>query len=442
MAEGLQQGGIGDQGRVGAMRWAARGLLAQLPPFTRRQWQVFSVCGIGGFFDNYDRSLLSLCLRDIQLGLGIAEAQVGRMLSVIRLGSLGAFLLSPLADVFGRRRLLLIAIAGYTVFTCLSAVTLQSAVFVGWQCLARCFAGAQGIVALVVLVEEVNAEVRGWAIGLLGVVVLTGWGLAALFFALIQYLPFGWRTLYLPALLPLMFLRPLARLLPETWRFQRVRSEDSSPLRLVRPLGEMLTVYPTRLGMTVTVSFLYTLGGNAVTFFYPKYLLEVHHWSPPQVTALVIFGGLIGISGNLVAGRLSDLVGRRYLASLLMILAPLSALWIFRARGAGVIPAWTLELFLDTAAGTIVGVYSAELFPTSYRSAAAGAMMAAGTLGGALGLFLESWLYHRVGSHWEAVQWLVGFWFFAALVIFLFFPETAGVELEAISPGRVAGSED
>ena len=44
------------------------------------------------------------------------------MLSVIRLGYLLSLLMTPFADVFGRRRLLLYTVFGYTIFTGLIAI--------------------------------------------------------------------------------------------------------------------------------------------------------------------------------------------------------------------------------------------------------------------------------------------------------------------------------
>ena len=132
------------------------------PPFSRRQWRVFGIVATAGFFDNYDRVLLSLALKQIQKGLGIAEARLGAMLFHDPAG------LPPLADhyasfadVFGRRRLLLYTIFGYTFFTGVSALAPSQAYFVTCQILARAFAGAEGTVALVILIEEVEAGVRG-----------------------------------------------------------------------------------------------------------------------------------------------------------------------------------------------------------------------------------------------------------------------------------------
>src|SRR5712691_5569791 len=108
-------------------------LLRQVPPLTQRQWRVFGISTTAGFFDNYDSALLSLALKQIQHGLGIAEARLGAMLSAIRLGYFASLLISPLADVFGRKRLLMYTIIGYTVFTGLSALAPHERSFIATQ---------------------------------------------------------------------------------------------------------------------------------------------------------------------------------------------------------------------------------------------------------------------------------------------------------------------
>src|SRR5262249_2713434 len=105
-----------DETGEGAHRPRFPFIARQFPPFTQRQWRGFGISTTAGFFDNYDGALLSLALKQIQRGLGIAEGSLGGMLSLIRLGYLGSLFISPLADVFGRRRLLLYTIVGYTLF--------------------------------------------------------------------------------------------------------------------------------------------------------------------------------------------------------------------------------------------------------------------------------------------------------------------------------------
>ena len=413
-------------------------VFGKLPPFTRRQWRVFAIVATAGFFDNYDRALLALALKQIQHGLGIAEARLGAMLSTIRLGYLVSLLITPCADVFGRRRMLLYTIVAYTLFTALSALAPGAASFVVCQILARAFAGAEATVALVILTEEVDAGVRGWAIGYLGALSAVGYGLAAGVFGTVNVIPFGWRGLYALALIPLIMIIPLRRWLPESRRFEREASAGERPANILQPMAALFRAYPKRLSMMVACAFIGSMGGNSSGVFLPKYLQEAHHWSPARISMLFICGGLFGIMGNIAAGRLSDRFGRRVMGGLFMFLAALFAFWVFSAPGWSVVPAWILQLFFDTAAGTIMGAYGAELFPTSHRSTAGSALAVAGTTGGALGLLMEAVLYGVTGSHWSAIRALMVFWMIAPIIIVVFFPETAGRELEEISPEAAA----
>ena len=410
------------------------GPFGSTPPFTPRQWRVFLIASTAGFFDNYDVALLSLALEQIQAGLRISEQALGTLLSTIRLGYVFSLLITPLADVFGRRRLLLYTVIAYTIFTGASAFAPDACAFTICQVLARAFAGAEGTVALVILSEEVDAGVRGWAVGLLSALVSVGYGMAALAFAGIDAIPHGWRGLFALALIPLALVIPLRRVLPESRRFERERAAGRGPASVLVPLRALFREQPRRLAMLVAVAFLSELGSNASGLLFPKFLQEVHGWSPGDVSSLFVLGGALGIAGNIVAGRLSDRFGRRTMGSLFFLAAPFLTIWLYSTPGRLLVPIWIVELFCDLASSTIVAAYGAELFPTSYRSTAGSALAVAGTTGGSLGFLIESGLYRATGSHWVAVRWLTVFWMIAPLVMFFFFPETAGRELEAISP--------
>jgi MFS family permease len=429
-------------------RWAIPlGFFGRTPPFTKRQRRVFLIATTAGFFDQYDRALLTLALKQIQKGLHITEQALGNMLTLIRLGYIGSLFVTPLADVFGRRQLLLYTIVAYTIFTGLAAVAPNAQFFVACEMLARVFAGAEGTVALVILSEEVDAGVRGWAIGLLAALSSVGFGIAALAFAGIRVMPYGWRGLYALALIPLIVIIPLRQALPESQRFEREQREGTSPRNILAPVKALFSAYPGRLMMLVAASFLGNLGGNPQGFFFSKYLQEAHGWSPGNVSSLYFMGGALGILGNIAAGRLSDRFGRRRMGGLFYLIAPVLALFLYSSYSAAkftlpvfglsfsaVIPIWIFELFFDVAASTIGTAYGAELFPTSYRSTAGSLLAVTGTTGGALGFFLEGLLYRSTGSHWTAIRYTTLAWFAPGIIMLLFFPETAGLELETISP--------
>src|SRR6266851_3878769 len=408
-------------------------ILGRTPPFTQRQRRVFLIASTAGFFDQYDRALLSLALKQIQTGLKIAESHLGAMLSLVRLGYLLSLLMTPFADVFGRRRLLLYTVMGYTGFTALSAIAPGEKTFVVFQILARAFAGAEAAVAGVILAEEVDAAHRGWAIGLLGGISSAGYGLAAIVFAFINVMPYGWRGLYAIALLPLVLIIPLRRTLPESARFEKEQSEGGQPSKVWEPLVQLYTAYPKRLMMMLLVMFLGSVGGNAAGIMFPKFLQEAHGWSPGNVSSLFFFGGALSVIGSIAAGRLSDRFGRRVMGATFFFLAPLMTIWMYTATGFSIVPVWILEVFFDIASSTIMNAYSAEMFPTSYRSTAGSALAVAGTTGGAIGLFLEGVLFSLTGSHARSIRYLTVFWLFAPAIMW-FFPETSGRELEEISP--------
>jgi putative MFS transporter len=409
------------------------GFLGRTPPFTKRQRRVFWIASTAGFFDQYDRALLSLALKQIQTGLKIAESHLGAMLSVIRLGYLLSLLMTPFADVFGRRRLLLYTVVGYTIFTGLIAIAPNERTFVVFEIVARAFAGAEAAIAMVIVAEEVDAAYRGWAIGLLASVSSIGYGLAAIVFAFINMIPYGWRGMYAIALIPLAVVIPLRRVLPESARFEKEKLEGLKPVKIWEPIVRLYTAYPKRLAMMLSISFLSNMGGNASGFLFPKFLQDAHHWSPANVSSLFFLGGALGIVGSIVAGRMSDRFGRRVMGAAFLFLSPLLTIWMYTASGWSIVAAWILGTFFDFASNMILSAYSAELFPTSYRSTAGSALAIAGTTGGALGLFFEGVLYNFTGSLSRSVCYLTVFWMIAPAILW-FFPETSGRELEEISP--------
>jgi hypothetical protein len=59
---------------------------------------------------------------------------------------------------------------------------------------------------------------------------------------------------------------------------------------------------------------------------------------------------------------------------------------------------------------------------------------AVSTSAGSLGLLVESWLFPLVGSHVDAITWMLSLAWIAPLVVWRLLPETARRELEEIAP--------
>jgi putative MFS transporter len=151
---------------------------------------------------------------------------------------------------------------------------------------------------------------------------------------------------------------------------------------------------------------------------------------------LVGVSGVVGIAGNLVAGFLSDKIGRRYVGAFFLLLAPLLGAAFYNTSGWLMSAAWMMALFANTAASTVLSAYSAELFPTSHRSTASSALAVVNTLGGVLGLLIEPLIYTLTGTSWRAVSLLYLAALGAPVVVLTLLPETARRELDELAPER------
>jgi MFS family permease len=409
--------------------------LGRPPQLTRHQWTVLGLVSIVSLFEQYDIYLFSLNLRHIQADLGIAESQLGALGSIVRLGGLAALPIALAADRLGRRRILLATVVLYTALTGATALAPDATTFVVLHFLARAFATAETLLAVVVIAEEFAPEHRGWGIGALGAIQACGAGLAALAFGFVEVLPYGWRALYAIGLIPLGLVAYWRRNLPETARFERMRRESQVASTVsIRPAVDLVRTHPARFTSLALVVFAIGVATAPAGFFAPKYLQDVHGWSPGWVASLNFLGGAFAIVGNPLAGRLSDRHGRRPVAMLFTAGFALVTIAFYTAMGLLTPALWVLMIFAMMGSEVTLAAYGAELFPTSQRSTASGARSAAANVGAVTGLALVSVLFGVLGSNWTAIIALACLCGVAPLLIRATFPETAGRTLEEIAP--------
>ncbi len=445
--------------------------LGKAPPLTARQWQVLGLVSAVSFFEQYDLYLFSLNLPQIQRSLAIPDADLGFLGSTVRAGALFAFLVTMFADRIGRRQVLLGTVLAYTLLTAATAFAPNAETFVVLQFLARVFAVAETLLAAVVIVEEFPDEHRGWGIGAFAALQACGAGFAAMLYGFVDVLPYGWRSLYLIGVLPLLLIARMRMLMPETERFAALsrpaagtadvavapdagrahraavdpESGGVSTLASVaawrasaRLFVRLFTEARGRFLVVASTTFFFAFGLAGVGFFQIKYLVDAQGWSPPQVSTLTVFGGALAIIANPVAGRMSDRLGRRQLASVFLAAAGLLAAGFYNVAGAWLGVLWVLYLFAVFGAETAITTYASEVFPTSLRATASGARVVVSTLGGITGLAAVSWLYPWLGDNWRALTWLPMACAAAAVIAWFGFRETAGQSLETIAPERAS----
>lgn len=408
--------------------------LGRPPPLSTRQWRVLGLVAAVSFFETYDLYLFSLNLKQIQSDLGVGEEQLGLLGALVRGGALLAILIAPLADRFGRRRLLLLTVLAYTLLTGLTAFAPNIESFVACQMLARGFATAETLLAAVVIVEEFAPAHRGWGIGALAAIQAMGAGFASILFGFVDWLPYGWRALYLVGLVPLALLAYWRRGLPETARFEALESAAVAPL----PAGGKLRALARDQGRVFWALmigvFLFGLAGNAAGFFAPKYLQDEHGWTPGGLAVLTLLGGALAIVGNPLAGWLGDRFGRRPVGAAFTACFALVVIGFYGSAGLLIPALWIGYVFFVMGSDVTFAAFGAELFPTSRRSTATAARGVFGNLGAITGLAAVSLLFPLLGSNWNAVMLLASLGLAVPLLIWLRLPETARRRLEDIAP--------
>ncbi|MFJ9418100.1 MFS transporter [Streptomyces sp. NPDC101227] len=228
-------------GTPAGARAAAR--LDRLPP-SRWHRRITLVVGIGAFFDLYE-----IFLGGVLAAVLAAQWDLGHTARswVIAAGFLGMFVganvLSVLADRFGRRRMFMVNLAGYSAFSLLCAFAPDVQWLIALRFLSGLGLGAELVLVDTYLAEFLPRAVRGryiaraYTFGFLGVPVaaLLGarlvaghqlWGID------------GWRWLLVAGALGAGFIQLMRRQLPESPRWLTVHGREEEAAGIVTAIEE------------------------------------------------------------------------------------------------------------------------------------------------------------------------------------------------------------
>lgn len=359
-------------------------------------------------FDAVDVAIIAFVLPVLKLQWHLDSAQLGLVAAASALGGVfGAILAGWLGDVIGRRAVMMWALAVYC------GATLASAFVHGWRPFvnSRIVAGlgnyAESAIVAPFLAEFAGPAFRGRYIGALASFFSFGFLLAALIgYFLVPSGAAAWRFTLILTALPIVLLLWWRRSLPESPRWLvsrgRVKEADAVVAKLEREFevryGMSLPEVPAvsekaeerqasryagirRLltssffGLTCMAFVLWFAIGFAYYAFFtwiPTLLVERGMGITGSYTyALAIYAAQI--PGYLSAAALNDILGRRAVITLYMLLGALAALALAFAASnvSALLAACGLSFFMN---GSYAGIYAytPELFPTEIRATAHG----------------------------------------------------------------------
>ena len=341
--------------------------------------------------------------------------------AAVRLGGMLAFAVLAGADRRGRRKTLIEATVLGCALTAIGAFSPSLPWLTASQVLGRGFAQAMLVMLGIIVVEEMPAGARAYTLSLLTLAAGLGAGGPTIALKLADLGRRAWRLIYLLSALFLLIVPGIARRLPESRRFER-RTDVA------------FKGHGYRLSLLAASLFLVNLSIAPSSQFTNRFLKHERGYNGGRIALLNVVTGTPAALGVVVGGRLADVRGRRVVAAVALALGTVLSVAFFFTRG-WAMWAWTLAGNVVFAASIpALLVYGPELFPTSLRGRANGAITVIGLVGSAVGLVVAGVLAQHFGHIGPGIAVVAVGPLALAVILLAAYPETARRELEEINP--------
>lgn len=209
-------------------------------PMSPYQWLIIGLCVLLNCLDGFDVMAMAFTASPVSEEFGLSGSQLGALLSAGLVGmAVGSVLLAPLADVIGRRPLILLSLVLASTGMFLGAASSSALLLGGARVITGL--GVGGILACtnVLASEYASARRRGLAIGLYTAGYGIGASLGGLAAAVLQE-ELGWRSIFIfGGAATAVALLLLAALLPESVDFLLVRRPANVLDRINRIAGKI-----------------------------------------------------------------------------------------------------------------------------------------------------------------------------------------------------------
>ena len=398
---------------------------------TPYQKKLFIFLSVATFFEGFDFIALSQVLPELIKEFELSEEQAGVMVSVAKLGTVAAFFLVRAADRWGRKNVLTITIAGYTISTFLTAISPNVWVFAIVQLLAHMFLIAEGATAMVLASEEFPAARRGMVIGVIqafsSLGAITCAGVEPMITAATSY---GWRSIYFIGILPLIILAYARRGLKESRRFLELKDKRQGDEKrsLLAALRSPFRNRIFQLGLIWTLTFFCT--NNAVTWW-KKFVMTERGFTSADAGGSIALAAVAAMPLVFLAGKLLDVIGRRKGAVVIFLVSTVGVFSSYGLHGRWALTfALILGIFGASAVLPVLNAFTTELVPTEIRG---DTFAWANNILGRFGYVIGPSFVGAVAARYSwslAVQLTSGGLVLALVLILLWLPETNNKELE------------
>lgn len=386
-------------------------------------------------FNGFTMSINGVGAPWIAKSFHLGESGIAGLFAWISLSAIGALALSRLIDRLGRRRMLLVSMAGTTVCALAAAVATHIAAFVLCEIALYAFIGATITGGIVILAEELAIEerARGQSWGGLGIGL--GGGLCLIVMPMVAS-HHSWRwMLVLASAMGVAALLRAARIIPESGRWQRAAASGTTSASSFYDVFGRL--YRRRAITILTCALLANITAVAASSWAYFHLVSVVKLAPGAASVLMLVGGGVGMLGFPLGARGCERYGRIPTIFVAGVMTSLGAIAFYWGPPAHLVLGWLwievtyCAFTAGLSAGQVGGnSLATELFPTAIR----GAMMGWFALIGAAASVSAQTLIAVLAARLGGLSIVVGYLSLLAIpnaIIVVLLPETRGLSLEA-----------
>lgn len=390
--------------------------------------RVVAVMWLAGLFQGFAQSQASASLPFTRDGLGLSEGEMSLLLGFARLAAFGALPFGWLGDHVGRKRPFLWALTLVLGGGAVAGLVVDAWQFGLAQAVLRSGTAAASGLAVVIIAEQVPADIRAYSISFYGAAVSLGAGMALLTLPLADGGGDAWRIPHLLAAVGFLAIPFLVKNVPESDLFER-SAHDGRWRELFA--GRHRRVF----WLVGAIGFLASAFTSVALAFSTERLIEGVGLTTGETVLVSLAGGTCGGIGFFVGGHLADLWGRKATTVVAILMACGGGLVLYNSESVPVIvAAVVLSSFGSFAFVPAGGTHRAELFPTNLRSSATTAVANLAVIGSAAGLISGVYTIDRFGLS-RSVS-LLGVGMVIAAILTLLLPETKGQDLSALVTDR------
>lgn len=388
---------------------------------------IVAVATIGGFMFGYDSGVINGTQKGLEAAFSLGHLGIGVNVGAILVGSaIGAFGAGRMADVIGRRRVMMLAALLFLVSALLAGAAGGSIVFILARIIGGLGVGAASVISPVYISEVTPAAIRGRLSSVQQVMIITGLtGAFVANFVLARYAggstaPFwldfpAWRWMFWLQAIPAAIYLAALTVIPESPRFLVAKGREGEAKAVLTRLfgageaerkvveirnslaadhhkpklsdlidkttGKVRPILWAGIGLAVFQQFV----GINVVFYYGAVLWEAVGFTEDNALQINILSGVLSIAACLFTIATVDRIGRKPLllvgsAGMAVTLATVA--WAFStavtdAAGAVSLPghnglialvaANLYVIFFNASWGPVMWVMLGEMFPNQIR---------------------------------------------------------------------------